>query len=361
MQNVVVVGAGLIGASVAFHLARLGAQVTVLDPGAPADAATSNSFGWINASFAQTPAYFALRNAAVKDYAAFAATMPDIVDYQPTGSLWWEDAGAAFDAQMDELLARGYGARLVHAVEFAQLEPHVAGPPARCIYAPGEAAVDAVVLRDTLLKQAEQLGAKVKAGRSATTLGLSDGLTVKTNTGALPCDAVVLAAGIGCAPFLHSLGLHYPMDNVAGLTVQTKPVAPCVNRLVLSPDIHFRQMRDGRIVAGEIFSGNGPGAGRISTDPEGLAQDILARLKRRLPGVDGLEIEAVKVGVRPVPGDGLPAVGPVPGQAGLYLASMHSGVTLAPLVGRLLADEIVTGTCHSELADFRPDRLITRC
>ena len=362
MKNVVVIGAGVVGASVALHLARLGARVTVLEQGAPVYAATSNSFAWINASFAETPAYFRLRKVAIAEYTQFAGDLSETIDFRQCGSLWWENEGDAFDAQFAELAARGYPARLVGADEFSQMEPNVGNPPRRSIYAPGEAAVDAVALRDLFLKQAMQLGASIRRGSLADTVDCTEnGVTVKTNTDEIKCDAVVLAAGVGCAPFLQGLGLNYPMDNAAGLTVHTKPVPPCVDRLVLSPDIHFRQMGDGRIVAGEIFSGNGPGAGRISSDPTPLAQDILARLKRRLPRVAGLEIGEVKVGLRPVPGDGLPAVGPVPGQAGLYLASMHSGVTLAPLVGRLLADEIVNGVYHEELAEFRPARLITRC
>jgi glycine/D-amino acid oxidase-like deaminating enzyme len=62
------------------------------------------------------------------------------------------------------------------------------------------------------------------------------------------------------------------------------------------------------------------------------------------------------VGVRSIPADGLPVVGRVPGTGGLYAVATHSGFTLAILLGRLVADEIVTGRIAPELAPFRPER-----
>ena len=64
-MKVIVVGAGIVGASIAYHLAAAGAAVTVLDAGAVGAGASAKSFGWINASFAETPAYYRLRRAAI--------------------------------------------------------------------------------------------------------------------------------------------------------------------------------------------------------------------------------------------------------------------------------------------------------
>ena len=61
---------------------------------------------------------------------------------------------------------------------------------------------------------------------------------------------------------------------------------------------------------------------------------------------------------RPVPGDGLPCIGPVPGVEGLWMAVLHSGVTLGPLVAELLSSEMLRGEVPALAAPFRPDRLI---
>lgn len=80
----------------------------------------------------------------------------------------------------------------------------------------------------------------------------------------------------------------------------------------------------------------------------------LTRLRALFPGQD-IHFAHQAMAMRPVPGDGLPVVGQGP-VAGLWIAVMHSGATLAPLVGELLAQEIVGGPHSPLLADFRPGR-----
>jgi glycine/D-amino acid oxidase-like deaminating enzyme len=77
-----------------------------------------------------------------------------------------------------------------------------------------------------------------------------------------------------------------------------------------------------------------------------------------VPGLAGVGLEAARVGWRPMPGDGLSAVGPVPDLPGYWLVFTHSGVTLGPLLGRLVATAITSAESDSLLAPFRPDRLI---
>ena len=82
---------------------------------------------------------------------------------------------------------------------------------------------------------------------------------------------------------------------------------------------------------------------------------MLERLKQRLPNAAaGLKIEKIRHGVRPMPSDSYPAIGRLDND--VYVAVMHSGVTLAPLVGRLVANEIANGTEADMLKTFRPSR-----
>ena len=66
--------------------------------------------------------------------------------------------------------------------------------------------------------------------------------------------------------------------------------------------------------------------------------------------------EAVRIAIRPIPGDQLSAIGPMPRTSGYYIAVTHSGVTMSPFLGAVVADEIVGGRQRAELADFRPAR-----
>ena len=115
-------------------------------------------------------------------------------------------------------------------------------------------------------------------------------------------------------------------------------------------NVHFRQNPDGSFVSGEIFSGE--------TDPnvnaQDLATEVVTRIQVELCDLSKLRLAEVKIGTRSVPLDDLPDVGAVPGVQGAYAAVMHSGVTLGPLVGQLLASEILKGVQSSLLSQFRP-------
>ena len=101
--KIVVVGSGIIGASIAFSCVNLGADVVVLEQNKLGGAASSNSFGWINASFAESPAYFELRNAAVNAFRNLKTelNLNDSVSWQ--GTLWWEDGGQELKKQFNNL------------------------------------------------------------------------------------------------------------------------------------------------------------------------------------------------------------------------------------------------------------------
>jgi glycine/D-amino acid oxidase-like deaminating enzyme len=77
-----------------------------------------------------------------------------------------------------------------------------------------------------------------------------------------------------------------------------------------------------------------------------------------LPGLAGTPIETARVTVRPIPGDQYSAIGPVPRLSGLYLAVTHSAATMGPFLGRLVAQELLTGAVDPRLATFRPERLL---
>ncbi|MDG1864246.1 MAG: FAD-dependent oxidoreductase [Yoonia sp.] len=334
-MKIIVVGAGIVGASCAYHLAQAGAEVTVIEAGSIGGGASAKSFGWINASFAETPAYYALRRAAIDRFAALSATLA-LPRVRWKGALWWEDEGAAFEDHWAEIQTHGYEATRIDAAGFATLEPHVANPPDLCVLGQVEGAADGAAIAQALLAAS---GAKIILGAEVSKVSAR---AAQTSHGAMQADHVVVAVGAASGDLL---GL--PMDNQAGLILHSQPIAPIVDHIIMSPDVHFRQDPAGHIVMGEIFSGGGLGARDVGR----FAQEMLGRLRRRLPTAD-LDIAKINLGLRPVPKDGLPMVGWVDG---VYAATMHSGITLGPLIGQLVAAEIM-GETQAILAPFRPDR-----
>ena len=86
------------------------------------------------------------------------------------------------------------------------------------------------------------------------------------------------------------------------------------------------------------------------------ARDLVRRARQLLPSIGEVEPEAVRIAIRPIPGDHLSAIGPMPRTSGYYIAITHSGVTMSPFLGAAVADEIVGGRQRAELAHFRPAR-----
>jgi glycine/D-amino acid oxidase-like deaminating enzyme len=91
-------------------------------------------------------------------------------------------------------------------------------------------------------------------------------------------------------------------------------------------------------------------------DPAELARLLHASVRQVVPALADSRIAQTRVAFRPIPADGFPSVGAVPSVPGYYEAVSHSGITLGPALGRLLAAEILDGTRDELLADFRPER-----
>ncbi|GLS87403.1 D-amino-acid oxidase [Cypionkella aquatica] len=351
-QSVLIIGAGIIGASLAFHLARHGAQVTVLDAATPASAASGRSFGWINASFYENPAHHHLRVAAMAAHHRLAHLLPDAApNWQ--GTLWFEQQGADFETKAAELAALGYAAKAVTQAEIATLEPRVANPPAQALHIAAEGSVDPAALTRALLAAS---GAKVLSGIAAKSLIEAAGQIkgARTAIGPFTADHTVLAAGVASPALLAPLGLDLPMLTRPGIMVYTKPVTWRINHILVTPDQEIRQDASGAILAPGIVNHQADASESIA-NPQAMADATLHRLRARFNAPD-LELDRFTLGFRPVPADGLPLIGAV--LPGLSLAVMHSGVTLSALAGEALAAEITGQGDHPLLGDFRPNRLL---
>jgi glycine/D-amino acid oxidase-like deaminating enzyme len=129
----VVVGAGVVGASVAYHAVRAGAVVTLVDAGRPGAGVTMDSFAWVGSSGVRTGPAAVLRLAATDQYRRLEAELPGL-PVTWSGSLSWRAAGSAPEA--------GPGQKVIDAATVATLEPNLRYPPDWAVWAPGDGAVD---------------------------------------------------------------------------------------------------------------------------------------------------------------------------------------------------------------------------
>ncbi len=352
VSSVLIVGAGIIGAVTAFHLARRGIAVTILERGRPAAGATAASFAWINASAGRTKNYFDLRQRSLLEYRSLSAELSDGLPLNWSGSLIWDEEEIG---EPEDFAARysawSYESRIVGRDEVARREPALKDVPQRALLVPDEGSLDPVKGTLALLEAAKSAGARLIEGWTAARLVTRGDRVVgiETEGGEMTADCVLLASGIDTQRLCEGVGLSVPIEASPGLLAHCKPHARLIRHILITPGLHMRQDTEGRIIAGRTFGG-GPAPNDRDIEGRRLVRDI----KERLKGAEGLEFEAATVGYRPIPADGYPAVGFA--MPGLYVAAMHSGITLAPAVGRFAAMEILDGVDVSLLEPFRPGR-----
>lgn len=359
--RIVVVGAGVLGASVAWHLARRGASPTVVEAGRPGHGTSGASFAWVNAQDKQPAGYFALNAEGVVAYPALAAALGDDW-YHPGGDLIVAIGEAV--APLDERIARhralDYPVRRLDRPAVAALEPDLVPPAGDLVAAhfETEAWIDAPVFVERLLGAALAAGARTVRG---TVVGFETAggrvTAVRTADGdRVAADIVVLAAGPATERLAATLGVTVPMAPTPGLLAVTAPTTVRIAHVVHTGDVAIRGAGAGRLMLSsrELDASLDPDIRALDPDAE-PATELLARARRVIPALRDTEIAVARIGVRSISTDGLPVTGFAPDVEGCYVLVSHSGVTLAPVLGRLVADEVLGGAAPA-LAPYRPLR-----
>jgi glycine/D-amino acid oxidase-like deaminating enzyme len=354
-SNIVVIGGGIVGASIAWHLALTQqANVTIIAEKI-GGVATPNSFAWINAGGPDDPTYYEFRNRSMQHWREMTKQIPDL-PISWTGALSWSATENETAVSQDGYLKAGTEIVRVNNSGLAALEPELKEdffPEWEWgLHVKDEASLEAHVAAAQLISEAESLGAKVITN-SVSGFDKKDGrvVGVTTENGTIHCDHVILAAGLGSVPLLATENIKLPVEGREGLLANTLPVdKQYLNTLFHGPNLNMRQTLDGRILAGESFAGSDAGV-----DAEKKAREIIGKVQEAFKGGEALEYSHYTLGVRPDPEDGLPILGDTP-LMGLDVAVMHSGVTLAAIVGQLMADKILTGKSDPSLEYFRLDR-----
>ena len=356
-DRIVIAGAGIVGASIAYHLAKRGAEVTILEALEPGSGATGKSLGWINATFSKRPrAYFDLSLAGIAAWRRLQLELD--INVQWGGSVAWAPPGSEAEELRDNVRHHqewGYAVHLVDEAELHRLLPAVSpGKFAAACHSEQEGAVDPMEALTALLKKAQEFGAQIRFPCQVTGIGRTG---IQTTDGSLEARVFVLACGVGSPSLAQTAGVDVPLKHSPGVLLHTMPAPRLIDRVVLAPGTHFKQSSDGRIVAGgQIVAGAGTAVTEASVDQ---ADEIRRRVEEYLPQLKGVPIDRVTLGHRVMPQDEYPILGFAEACPNLYVAATHSGVTLAPLIGQLAALEILDGVQVDMLKPYRPSRFGT--
>ena len=273
------------------------------------------------------------------------------------GSVRWSAPGAgatALNRSVESFRKWGYPMHMADEAEFSHLLPSVtSGPFGAASVSEIEGTVDPMHALDILLKKAQQFGAKLVYPSEVTGLSMAGDRVsgVRTSQDSVEADVVVLASGVDTPRLAQMAGLNVPLKTSSGLLAHTTPHQQLIERVALAPGADIKQLPDGRIVTGMDF-----GATTITEPSKEEGLKLLQNAERFLPGLKGAILEYVTLGHRVLPKDGFPIVGFPDRRPNLYVASMHSGMTLCPIIGEIAAMEILDGATVDLLTPFRLSR-----
>ncbi|MDS0806598.1 NAD(P)/FAD-dependent oxidoreductase [Burkholderia cenocepacia] len=357
---VAIVGAGIVGLSIALHLAQRGARVSVIDQREGVPPCTDGAFAMLIATQPDGPqAFNALYGRAIDAWHAFDADFEGALGVRWEGALMWAaeaDAAARLDAQRVRLASWGSAVERLDADNFAAFCAGVeTGPIAGGYGSLRHGVVDPARVWRAMRTRCVALGVAFETRAPLARIELRasrESALPRVAINGVDSDIVVIAAGEGTAALAASVGATVPYEVVSGSLAHSRPVPLRPLPALVGPQLSIKQNADGRIVAGLDYA---PGAACDDTSAA-YGEALLAAARARVPGLPPLELERVTHGRVPIPQDSQPIVGFLDGVANCYVAVMMSGVTMAPLMGRLIADEITSGGRDALLEPYAPSR-----
>jgi D-amino-acid dehydrogenase len=368
-MHVIVVGAGILGASTAYHLARQGTAVTIFDR-FDAGRATAAGAGiicpWISA--VDNADYYAISSAGARYYPQLVSYLHEDGEtdlaYRRVGSLVVPEDPAQLDAAEQTLADRRPGGPEMGTVK--RLTPAQAvvlfpllAPDRAAVHIEGAARVDGRLISAAMLRGAQKHGAVLR--RDAMQIVVANGRArgVRTEDGTVEADVVVVTGGAWAPPLLKTLGLTLNVQPQRGQIVHLRvPGGVDTSHWpVLQPmnSYYLLAFDDSRVVVGATRETGSGFDYRVTA--KGQAEVLNIGLSVA-PGLANAEVVETRIGFRPMPPDVKPLLGTVNEVEGLVIGNgmSHSGLTVGPYSGTLLADVALGRRPALDLAPFAPLR-----
>ncbi|PYB76916.1 NAD(P)/FAD-dependent oxidoreductase [Rhizobium wuzhouense] len=341
-RRIIIIGAGIFGTAMAYHLASPQTDVVLVESGPnPACGVTGRAFGWINTVHGVPGSdSHVLWQKAVQDYPALIHDLPEISGFSRRGSLLWH----ALAQETEDLFATrqhaGETVELVDRVTISRLEPQLRHAPQIAVFSTEDIAIDPIRLAGTLLDAARSRGATVRFGETVSSIETVNGQIsgIRTSSGLIETDCVLLAAGPGTDLLAKQLGIEIGMVLSPALLLRYACDTPFIRHILDGPRVEVRQSLDKTVFVAESWHPDNP-----DETPMIVGKRFLSVLTEEFDLPSPLSLISADIGHRPTFEDKLPRLGFVPEVQGLYLATGHPGLILAPYLARLAARDILHG------------------
>ncbi|WP_432000885.1 NAD(P)/FAD-dependent oxidoreductase [Streptomyces sioyaensis] len=373
-SDVIVVGAGVVGAACAYYAARAGLSVTVIDRGSVAGGTTGGGEGNLLVSDKEPGPELALALLSTELWRELAELLPPQIEYEPKGGLVVASGEAGMRALRDFAAGQeqaGVQAEEIPGDRLHDLEPHLAPGLAGGFHYRQDAQVMPALAAAHLLRAGgDQV--RLRLGEEVTgLLTTADGSVrgVRTVAGEVHASYVVNAAGTWGGEVARLAGVELPVLPRRGFVLVTEPLPRVVRRKVYAAD-YVADVASGSAALQTSAVVEGTAAGPVligaSRERVGFDRTLSTEVLRRLaaqatalfPFLAGVRAIRTYAGFRPYLPDHLPAIGPDPRVPGLLHACGHegAGVGLAPATGLLVARALSEGEPPLDMSPFSPAR-----
>lgn len=364
--QIVIIGGGIAGCSIAYHLAQLGrTDVLLLDKGELTSGSTWHAAGLVT-QFHTSRTLMEMRIYSVELYRRLQAELGDVAGWREVGSLRLassQDHLLALKKQIGQARALGMDVDLISPAEALRLFPHMSGDSLYgALYIPGDGHLDPYTITTALARRARDLGVTVRTGVRVTGIELSergDVTGVVTDHGRVKTETVVNAAGMWAEQVGAMAGLQLPMVPLLHQHLTTRPVPghelPPDTPVLRDPAnlVYMREEVRGFLIGG--FERE-PRAWSVEGVPWAFTQqllpgdwdlfdEIMEGAVRRVPILAEAELATLVNGPEAITPDSRPLLGPAPGLRGFYVAAglSHTGFGAGGALGKIIAEWIVAG------------------
>jgi glycine/D-amino acid oxidase-like deaminating enzyme len=358
--EILIVGGGVVGCSIAYHLARRGARgVVVLEQGTVGSGSSGKAVGGVRQQFS-TPVCVRMSQVSLEVFRRFEAELGADPLFDPCGYLLVTretDEMAAFERNVRMQQGLGVDVRLVTPAEIGRIHPWVAvGDLVGGAFCPTDGVAGPAEVTAAFGRRAAELGVRIREGCPVTGIRMRDGRVeaVETPAATLAPGTLVVAAGAWSGRVGEWLGVDIPVRPLKRevFVSEALPDHPPATPMVIEPARSWYCRREGPGVL--MAGGLGPGSTfDTAVDWANLATSAEWAV-HRMPPLEHAAFTRAWAGSLDMTPDGNAILGPVPDLSGVYVAAGFSGHGFmhSPATGQLMAELILDGAART--ADIAP-------